>query len=113
MPDLKKLMGPIFPLTHTRRYIAHEGNDEARKTGPRRLPALLVGRDEDIGWDCFAELTFRDDLHMQQFYARLNEEEVADKILQHEQHFSDVSKLRIVVMDHISTPTDYTTTKDE
>jgi hypothetical protein len=51
VPLLEKLTGPLFPLTYTRRYIAHDGNDRERhRTGPLGLPSLIVGEGESITW---------------------------------------------------------------
>jgi hypothetical protein len=51
VPLLEKLTGPLFPLTYTRRYIAHDGNDRERhRAGPLGLPSLIVGEEESITW---------------------------------------------------------------
>ncbi|KAJ4290589.1 hypothetical protein N0V90_010807 [Kalmusia sp. IMI 367209] len=101
VPLLEKITGPLFPLTYSRRYIAHEGNDRERaRSGPLGIPALIVGRAESISWDALVEATFEDDLHLQQFMAFINESEAADQLLDCEARFSDSSKLRIIVMEN-------------
>ena len=51
VPLLEKLTGPLFPLTYSRRYIAHDGNDKERhRTGPLGLRSLIVGDAESITW---------------------------------------------------------------
>lgn len=51
VPLLEKLTGPLFPLTYSRRYIAHDGNDRERhRAGPLGLPSLIVGEAESITW---------------------------------------------------------------
>lgn len=101
VPLLEKVAGPVFPLTYVRRYVAHAGNEEQRKReGPLGLPALMVGQNESIPWDCLVECTFEDDLHLQQFFALINEEEPAEKLIACEATFSDVHKLRIIAMEN-------------
>jgi hypothetical protein len=99
VPLMKEVCGPLHPVTWTRRYIAHTANDEQRKEGPLGLPAFLIGHDQDIGWDSFSEMTFQDELHLQQYFALINEEEPAEKLLAEEAKFSDTQKLKFILME--------------
>lgn len=112
-PLMKRLTGPLFPLTWVRRYIAWEGTDEQRKEGHLGLPALLIGRHEEIGWDCISEMTFQDELHFQQYFALVNEEGPAEQLLAAEREFSDINKLKFIIMEAWTDRNEYITKRDE
>lgn len=101
MPCLEKVCGPVFPLTYVRRYIAHKDNDTVRaQDGPVGLPSLMIGREEDLLFDCLVEATFEDNLHMLQWFNLINEEEPAAKLLECECTFSDINKLKVIIMEN-------------
>ncbi|KAF1962311.1 hypothetical protein CC80DRAFT_158852 [Byssothecium circinans] len=101
MPCLEKVCGPLFPLTYVRRYIAHKDNDRVREQdGPVGLPSLMIGREEDLLFDCLVEATFEDNLHMLQWFNLINEEEPAQKLLECESTFSDINKLKVIIMEN-------------
>jgi hypothetical protein len=101
IPLLEKVSGPLFPLTYSRRYIAHQSNDEQRKKkGSLGLDTLVIGKEEDVPWDCIADMTFEDDLHMNQFLNFLNEEGPGEQMMACEATFSDTSKLRLIMMEN-------------
>lgn len=113
-PLMKEICGPVFPLKWVRRYIAHSDIDDLNKPGPLGLPSLLVGRREEIGWDCLGEMTFQDELHFQQYFARVNEEGPAERLLAAEKTFSDINKLKFLIMDAYTDKNEqYVTTRDE
>lgn len=99
VPLVKEVCGHLFPLTWTRRYLAESEHEAQRKPGAAGLPALLIGNKEDVGWDCLSEMTFSDELHFQQFFARINEIETGQRLLEEERKFSDSSKLKFIVME--------------
>ena len=43
-------------------------------------------------------MTFRDELHLQQFFAKVNEPEAAARIQEDEARFSDSAKLKFIVL---------------
>ena len=101
IPLLERVSGPLFPLTYSRRYIAHHSNDEQRKKkGALGLDTLVIGKEEDVPWDCIADMTFEDDLHMNQFLNFINEEGPGEQIMSCEATFSDTNKLRIIMMEN-------------
>ncbi|PVH93739.1 hypothetical protein DM02DRAFT_619094 [Periconia macrospinosa] len=101
VPTLEKVTGPLFPLTYVRRYIARKDNDAVRdQDGPLGLPSLMIGREEDLLFDCLIEATYEDNLHMMQFFSLINEEEPANKLLECEATFSDINKLKIIIMEN-------------
>lgn len=102
VPLFNSVTGPLKPIKWTRRYIAHAEGESQKKDGPLGLPALLVGHKEDIGWDCFCEMFFKDELHLQQYFAFVNEEEPARKLLEAEGKCSQIEKMRMVIMESFS-----------
>lgn len=101
VPTLEKVTGPLFPLTYVRRYIARKDNDAIRnQDGPLGLPSLMIGREEDLLFDCLIEATYEDNLHMMQFFSLINEEGPANKLLECEETFSDINKLKIIIMEN-------------
>lgn len=102
VPLFNEITGDLRPIKWTRRYIAHSEGEEQKKAGPLGLPALLVGQKEDIGWDCFAEMFFKDELHLQQYFAYCNEEEPAAKLLAAEGRCSQIHKMKMVIMESFS-----------
>ncbi|KAF2449962.1 hypothetical protein P171DRAFT_517561 [Karstenula rhodostoma CBS 690.94] len=91
VPLLKKLVGKTHPLTWTRRYNLEEGE------GPFGVPKLLIGTDADMGWDCYSEMTFADELHCQQFITLMHSDEV-EPMLEEERKFTEPEKLRMIVL---------------
>lgn len=101
IPLLERVSGPLFPVTYSRRYIAHHSNDEQRKKkGALGLDTLVIGKEEDVPWDCIADMTFEDDLHMNQFLNFINEQGPGEQIMACEATFSDTNKLRIIMMEN-------------
>ncbi|PSN71308.1 hypothetical protein BS50DRAFT_280020 [Corynespora cassiicola Philippines] len=107
VPLLKSLTGNSFPLSHARNYVARVEDGAGERAGVRTAsskkadstaPVVLVGNKEDVDWDGFATLTFRDELHFQQFFALVNQPEAADKIQEDEEAFSDPAKFKVVVL---------------
>ncbi|KAF2122410.1 EthD domain-containing protein [Lophiotrema nucula] len=109
VPLSKSIASRTFPLSHTRRYIGRGGDGITAKAGVSTgigttsdTPAVLVGRPEEIEWDGYAELTFRDELHFQQFFAKVNESEAAARIQEDEARFSDSTKFKVVIVGDIT-----------
>ncbi|CAI6332718.1 unnamed protein product [Periconia digitata] len=101
VPCLERVCGPLFPLTYIRRYIAHKDNDKIRaQDGSLGLPSLMIGREEDLLFDCLVEATFEDNLHMLQWFNLVNEEGPAAELIECEATFSDINKLKIIVMEN-------------
>ncbi|KAF2644063.1 hypothetical protein P280DRAFT_466751 [Massarina eburnea CBS 473.64] len=98
VPNLQKVCGPLFPLTYVRRYISQKESDDPDKIAS--LPSVLIGRAEDIVFDCLVEATFEDNLHMMQWFNLLNEDEPARIMMESESKFSDINKLRVILMEN-------------
>ncbi|KAF2017957.1 hypothetical protein BU24DRAFT_449521 [Aaosphaeria arxii CBS 175.79] len=116
IPLLKSIAGKAFPLSHTRHYVARvnskAGDRAGVKTASTKIaasaaPVVLVGNANEVDWDGYAELVFRDELHFQQFFALVNEPDAAERIQMDEEQFSDPDKFKIVVLgDTVSTGAD-------
>ncbi|KAF2245784.1 hypothetical protein BU26DRAFT_607961 [Trematosphaeria pertusa] len=107
VPFLKSLLGSVAPIEYTRNYIARVDSGAGERMGLSHLspkfadgntPVVLIGNPEDVTWDVMSEMRFRDELHFQQFFALINEPEVAEKIAEDEGRFCDTEKLKTVVI---------------
>ncbi|ORY18568.1 EthD domain-containing protein [Clohesyomyces aquaticus] len=105
MAILKSVAGSTFPVSHTRKYVARVDSGAGIRAGvspgpgaTSSTPVVLVGDVKEVDWDAYAELTFRDALHFQQFFAVVNEPEAAEKIQEDEVKFSDADKFKVVVL---------------
>jgi hypothetical protein len=107
VPLLLSIGGKTFPLKHTRNYVERVKSGAGTRAGvgpasearaPSSAPVVLLGNANEVDWDFFSEMEFRDELHFQQFFAIINEQEAADKLAEAEERFSVPEKLRIVVL---------------
>ncbi|KAF2748783.1 hypothetical protein M011DRAFT_525295 [Sporormia fimetaria CBS 119925] len=96
IPLMLNFLGPLAPISWTRRYMPDCGS-------LRGLPAVVIGREEDVTWDCVCEMRYRDELHLQQQLARLNEPDVAERLEEEEEEeeerFCVREELRILIME--------------
>jgi hypothetical protein len=90
-PLLKKVAGKLHPLVWTRRY--HVDESEC----PIGIPRVLIGGDDGLDWDCLGEMTFEDELHLQQFIAFMHSD-AAVPMLEEEDKFADPGKTKLIVM---------------
>lgn len=83
VPLVAEVMGAHYPITFTRRYVERVGSGAgdrlgapaaSRKNAEPTAPVLLVGSPSEHNWDMQGELTFRDELHLQQCFTLLNTE---------------------------------------
>ena len=59
MPLLRRLGGPLFPSTHTRKYL--------------QVMNVLPGLQQDFPYDSLSEITFEDEQHFQKFMERISD----------------------------------------
>jgi uncharacterized protein (TIGR02118 family) len=88
IPLLKSLSGPLFPLSHTRHYLARDPSN------PDQAAVVLVGKPEDFDYDGFAEVAFESEAAFQEFVKVMQLPEVAED----EERFTDRGKLKAVVI---------------
>lgn len=101
IPLLLSLMGPLFPLTHSRFYIERgpgiTSSPDASTTS--YAPVIYVGTPSDFDYDVYCELVFEDAAAFQAFHARMQAPEVAGKIAEDEQKFINRQKLKVAAVD--------------
>lgn len=107
MPLLKTTMGEHFPQSVTLRYVERVASGAGDRFGatmssksrnPPEAPVVLVGSPSDVDWDCMCEMTFRDDLQLQQGYAVINSE-FGQVVKEEEERFTDMEHMRVVLME--------------
>lgn len=86
VPLIKSLAGPLFPLSHTRRYTQHSDEDHAA-TGS--------------GIDCVTEMQFNAASDFTRFSELLVSAGVAPKVQKDCEAFMDPSKTDVVIMGDI------------
>ncbi|KKA19511.1 Uncharacterized protein T310_6518 [Rasamsonia emersonii CBS 393.64] len=105
IPLLKRLTGPDFPLTHTRRYIARKSVDQpvegASERNAKTPATVFVGSQADFDYDAVVELTFADEAAFQAFHAKLTSPEVAKELGEDEERFINRAKLRVVALGDV------------
>ncbi|KAL8726653.1 MAG: hypothetical protein Q9181_005967 [Wetmoreana brouardii] len=101
MPFLLELMGPTFPLTHSRFYIERGlvNNSSSDATNASYAPVVYAGTPDDFDYDVFTQFIFESAAARQAFQARLQEPEVAGKIAEEEEKFIDLPKLKVAAVD--------------
>jgi uncharacterized protein (TIGR02118 family) len=87
IPLLKSLSGPIFPVSHTRHYLARD------PLNPDHPAVVLVRKPEDFDYDGFAEVTFESEAAFQEFLKVMQLPEVAED----EERLTDRRKLKAIV----------------
>lgn len=100
VPLVQSLAGPLFPRSHTRRYIQRvQGSTEGSTDNASHPAVVLVGTPADFEYDAFAELVFDDETAFQAFFACVSQVEAAGRIAEDEEKFLDRAKMRVVLVD--------------
>lgn len=106
LPLLKQVLGDHYPASFPRRYVQRVesgagdrlgAQSASKKTSDPTGPVVLVGAPEDLGWDMWGELIFRDELHMQQCYAAMNSLE-GQQVKDDEENFTVPHLLKVVLV---------------
>ena len=104
VPLLKSLAGQDFPKSHVRRYLQRSELESPPPTAAvddtsAKYPAtVMVGTQNDFGYDAFGELIFENEAAFQAFFAKVSQGEAAQKIAEDEEHFLDRPKMTAVVL---------------
>ncbi|KAF2639673.1 hypothetical protein P280DRAFT_428945 [Massarina eburnea CBS 473.64] len=61
-------------------------------------PVVLIGETKDIDWDVMIKAVYRDELHLQQYLAWVNEPDHAEQIAKCEEAYADPTRLKVVVI---------------
>ena len=94
MPLVRRQCGDLWPITHTRSYIARsdEGSCDA---------AVIAGAQTDFEFDCVTQMQFEDETHMQKCFERMAEPQNAEERRQDEERFLDMDRIRFVVVEEV------------
>lgn len=102
IPLLLRLLGSVFPISHTRFYLARQDEDASSFSAEHQQqppqPIIYVGVPEDFDYDVYAELVFDDQPAFDAFYARMREPDVAAQIAADEEKFIARSRLKVVAV---------------
>ncbi|KAI1344475.1 EthD domain-containing protein [Xylariaceae sp. FL0016] len=95
LPLLKFLVGEGFPISHTRRYIPR--TTLTSLPGPYgallQYPATVIsGSPSEFGFDCISEMDFRDQRHLQTYFAAMIRPDVSARLTEDCVKFMDMSR---------------------
>jgi EthD domain len=100
IPLVQSIAGPLFPISHTRRYLARtEGSPQVGSDTSTYPATVIVGSQADFDYDAIAELVFSDQDAFQAFFAKVSEPANAQRLAEDEDSFLDRSRMRAVALD--------------
>ncbi|KAI1302259.1 EthD domain-containing protein [Xylaria venustula] len=109
MPLVRSLAGATFPLSHTRRYLHRSEHPDGTTTTTtttarnRLTPAtVLIGSQEDLDYDAFGELTFKNEAAFQSSFARFREPGIQVKLAADEEMFLDRARSSVVTLGDVT-----------
>lgn len=88
VPLLQSLAGSLFPISHTRHYLARD------LSHPDHPPIVVYGAPEGFDYDVMVEVIFESQAALLEFRKVM----VLPEVLADEDRFTDPRKLRAVVM---------------
>jgi hypothetical protein len=106
VPLLKEIFKTHLPLSYTLQYPARVDSGAGDRLGAVTssrgradpdAPVVIVGSPSNIDWDCVGEMTFRDELHVQQCWAAMDGPE-GQRAKEDEENFTVPERLRVVLM---------------
>ncbi|KAH9871155.1 hypothetical protein J1614_006730 [Plenodomus biglobosus] len=112
LPLIKEIMGPHYPQEYNLRFVVRVesgagdrlgATTSSRKRASADAPVVLVGSPDELEWDAMGELIFRDELHIQQGLASINNP-IGQKIKEDEEVFTLTDKLRAVLVGEWKNP---------
>ncbi|KAJ4243854.1 hypothetical protein NW762_014734 [Fusarium torreyae] len=98
IPLLKQTFGPLFPISHTRRYLDRANEEPYDAT-------VLVGTQDQFTYDVVSELVFAEKADFEAFFAKYKDPEVAPIIQEDEKDFLDASNMTAVILGKTCTTT--------
>lgn len=99
IPLVREIAGPLFPLTHTRKYISREKQIE--KENPEYTAHVMAGEQADFAYDAIVEMTFEDQAGFYDFGGCLAQPAVAKQIRDDCEEFMDASKAPAVILSDV------------
>ncbi|KAI2619287.1 EthD domain-containing protein [Hypoxylon sp. NC1633] len=106
IPLIRGIAGPLFPLSHTRRYISRSQSD-AQGTNTTRnatTPAhVILGSQADFDYDAIVEMVFPDEKAFQDFFKHVHGPEHGSTVIADEERFIDRAELRVAILGSTET----------
>jgi hypothetical protein len=102
IPILKDVMGVHYPTSYPRRYPVRAESGLGKRLGAPAAsnptsPVVLVGSPSDLTWDMMGEFIFRDELHLQQGYARINSPD-GQQVKDDEENFTVPHLFQVIIV---------------
>lgn len=106
VPLVKEVMGSQYPVSYTMRFVVRVSTGAGDRLGATMssksradgdAPVVLLGSPQEVDWDAYGEMVFRDELHLQQALALLDTPG-GQRVREDEANFSISDKLRVVLM---------------
>ncbi|KAH8703068.1 EthD domain-containing protein [Talaromyces proteolyticus] len=94
VPILQRLAGEDFFLSHQRFYLARGEAIPAPAT-------VVLGDDQDFEYDALTIVTFKDQEHMNRFYAKIGTPEAKKEIEEDEARFLDRTRLKVILIGDV------------
>ena len=88
VPLIRSLAGPIFPISHTRHYLARD------PVNPEHPPVFVYGDPKGFDYDAIVEVAFESEAAFLEFQKIM----VSPEVLEDEDRFTDRTRLRVVGM---------------
>jgi hypothetical protein len=106
VPFMLELAGPLFPSSHTRRYIQRvplstQTNDDP-SSGLHFPATILNGKQEDFAFDVITEMVFDDEGGFERLSECLSRPGNQEKVYADCPNFLDVSRSPIALLDDVS-----------
>ncbi|KAJ5100446.1 EthD domain-containing protein [Penicillium angulare] len=99
---LKRLAGPVFPLSHKRHYLTRDSveapPDGASALNPTTPATVLLGKQSDFDMDAYVELVFADQAALEAFVAVVFEPGNAALIEKDEEGFLDRKRFGVAMV---------------
>ncbi len=97
IPLLLRLLGPVFPISHTRFYLPRQPSTPSPGDTSKAnfAPSVFIGNTDDFDYDVFASVIFEDEAAFDKFFARLSYPDVAKVVGEDEDRFLGGKKMVI------------------
>ncbi|KAI1142084.1 hypothetical protein F5Y05DRAFT_409232 [Hypoxylon sp. FL0543] len=88
IPLLMSLVGPTFPLTHTRNYVTRKPKD-LLDPNTKFEPIMYMGEATSVEYDSLTVMVWEDKAAFDRFAERFYSKEVHEKMTEDEKNFAD------------------------
>jgi hypothetical protein len=105
IPLVRALAGPLFPVTHSRRYVRRlrptDLKEEQAPDSPEYPAVVLSGLQGDFTYDAVVEMRFESVEAADAFFACLAQPEVAVEIAKDCEVFMDQTRMLAVIVEDV------------